>query len=216
MAVGFSLGGNILLKFLGEQADGGRTPITAAVAISVPYDLSAGAAALEGGVMAHFYTRYFVNSLMEKVRAKKAMLEDLLDLSALDDRATIRTFDDQVTAPLHGFASAEDYYRRCSSKEFVSKIRTPTLLLHSLNDPFLPSSAIPRTNIANNPHLTLVVPDTGGHVGFVEGAVPWRASFWAEREAAGFLRYRYEIPAAAQGDTTNSRLRHLDHNIESG
>jgi predicted alpha/beta-fold hydrolase len=196
MAVGFSLGGNVLLKLLGEQADGSIAPISAAVAISVPYDLSAGATALEQGLMARFYTRYFVNSLMKKVRAKKALLEDRLDLSTLSRGDTIRTFDDAVTAPLHGFVGAEDYYRQCSSKHFVSRIRTPTLLLHSLNDPFLPSSAIPRASINNNPHLTLIVTGSGGHVGFVEGAVPWNASFWAEREAAGFLRHRYRLHAA--------------------
>ena len=196
MAVGFSLGGNILLKLLGEQADEGSVPISAAVAISVPYDLAAGAMALEKGVMARFYTRYFVNSLMGKVRAKRALLENLLDLSTVNERATIRAFDDAVTAPLHGFIDAEDYYRRCSSKDFVSRIRTPTLLLHSHNDPFLPPSAIPRVSIADNPNLRLVVTDTGGHVGFVEGTSPWDPSFWAEREAAGFLRRQSGLPPA--------------------
>ena len=199
MAVGFSLGGNVLLKLLGELADRGSLPISAAVAISVPYDLSAGATALAQGVMARFYTRYFVRSLMSKVRAKKALLENLLDLSAVSDRATIREFDDVVTAPLHGFAGAEDYYELCSSRRFVARIRTPTLLLHSLNDPFLPSSAIPREIIADNPRLTLIVTDRGGHVGFVEGAVPWSPSFWAEREAAGFLRHQYRVQAIAWG-----------------
>ena len=193
MAVGFSLGGNILLKFLGEQADRGSFPISAAVAISVPYDLSAGATALEHGVMAHVYTRSFVKSLMGKVRAKQALLENLLDLSTVSERATMRAFDDAVTAPLHGFAGADDYYRQCSSNQFVARIRTPTLLLHSLNDPFLPSSAVPRATIADNPDLTLVMTNTGGHVGFVEGALPWGASFWAEREAAAFLRHRYGL-----------------------
>jgi len=190
-AVGFSLGGNILLKFLGEQSDQGSHPIHAAVAISVPYDLSAGATALEQGLMARFYTRYFVKSLMRKVHAKGTLLDNLLDLKALSEKMTIRAFDDVVTGPLHGFAGAEDYYRQCSSKEFVSSIQTPTLLLHSLNDPFLPSSAIPRERIANNHDLTLIISRSGGHVGFVEGAVPWKASFWAEREAAGFLRHQY-------------------------
>ena len=187
-AVGFSLGGNVLLKFLGEEADRGGRSISAAVAISVPYDLSAGATALEQGFMARFYTRYFVRSLMGKARTKKHLLEGLVDLNAVDERSTLRAFDDAVTAPLHGFTDAEDYYERCSSQDFVARIRTPTLLLHSLNDPFLPPSAIPRTSISENTHLTLFVTETGGHVGFVEGAVPWRASFWAEREAARFLR----------------------------
>ncbi len=201
MAVGFSLGGNILLKLLGEQADAGHDPISAAVAISVPYDLSAGAMALEQGLMARFYTRYFVNSLMSKVRAKRDLLENVIDVSRVNERATIRAFDDAVTAPLHGFVGAEDYYRQCSSKEFVSKIRTPTLLLHSLNDPFLPSAAIPWNSIADNPYLTLIVTDSGGHVGFVEGVLPWRPSFWAEREAAGFLSHRHEPRSDAPIET---------------
>jgi len=193
MAVGFSLGGNVLLKLLGEQVEGGGVPICAAVTISVPYDLAAGARALERGVMARFYTRYFVRSLMSKVRAKREMLEGLVDLDQVHDGVTIRAFDELVTAPLHGFAGAEDYYRRCSAKKFISRIRTPTLLLHSLNDPFLPPSAIPRTSIADNPYLTLVVTGSGGHVGFVEGAAPWVPSFWAEREAAAFLRHQFGL-----------------------
>jgi len=196
MAVGFSLGGNVLLKLLGEQADRGESYIAAAAAISVPYDLSAGADALEKGWMARFYTRYFVTSLMNKVRAKEALLSGLLDLSRVSDDSTIRAFDDVVTAPLHGFADAEDYYRQCSSKEFVARITTPTLLLHALNDPFLPPSAIPQVSVADNPNLTLTVTRRGGHVGFVEGAAPWNAMFWAEREAAGFLSHQLGLSAS--------------------
>jgi predicted alpha/beta-fold hydrolase len=193
MAVGFSLGANILLKLLGEQADRGEAPISAAAAISVPYDLSAGADALEQGWMARFYTKYFVTSLMNKVRAKEGLLKGLLDLTKVSDDSTIRTFDDVVTAPLHGFVDAEDYYRQCSSKEFVARITTPTLLLHALNDPFLPSSAIPLARIAGNPNLTLVLTERGGHVGFVEGAAPWKAMFWAERAAASFLSHHSQL-----------------------
>ena len=196
MAVGFSLGGNVLLKLLGEQGDRGDPPLAAASAISVPYDLSAGAAALEQGSMARVYTKYFVTSLMNKVRAKQTLLADLLDLSAVSDDSTIRAFDDAVTAPLHGFVDANDYYRKCSSKDFVSRISTPTLLIHSLNDPFLPSSAIPRAAIQENPALTLEVTDRGGHVGFVEGAVPWNATFWAERETASFLSHHSRLAAS--------------------
>lgn len=189
MAIGFSLGGNILLKFLGERSVAGETPVSAAVAVSVPYDLSAGADTLEIGLMARLYTWYFVRSLRAKVRAKQDSLGDTIDLDAAQSSSTIREFDNAVTAPLHGFTDAEDYYHKSSSKKFLSTIRVPTLLVHSLDDPFLPSSAIPIQEVETNPYLTLVVTERGGHMGFIQNASSPVSSFWLEEQTSAFLAH---------------------------
>jgi hypothetical protein len=183
-AIGFSLGGNALLKYLGEEA--AAAPFRAAVAVSVPYDLSAGADALEGTRMGRFYTRLFLKSLIAKADAKAALISDRCDLDRVRAARTFREFDDAATAPIHGFQGAADYYARSSSQRFLRRIRVPTLLLHAADDPFLPASAFPARECASNPQLTVVMTGRGGHVGFVEGT-PWAPRFWAEEQAARFL-----------------------------
>lgn len=185
-AIGFSLGGNVLLKFLGECARNGAAPIAAAVAVSVPFNLLAGADALERG-LSRIYNRHFVHSLQAKFRTRAADFAGLCDTARAARERSVRGFDDAVTAPLHGFAGAEDYYRQASSQRFLAEIRTPTLLLHSKDDPFLDAAAIPRAEVYHNPSLLGHFTDRGGHVGFVGGNVPWRPHFWAETEAARFL-----------------------------
>jgi predicted alpha/beta-fold hydrolase len=183
-AVGFSLGGNALLKYLGETGE--RALIDAAVAVSVPYDLGAGARLLENTRMGRFYTGLFIKSLVLKAEAKAALLTDRCDLERVRNARTFYEFDDAATAPLHGFTSADDYYSRSSSAQFVDRIRRPTLMLHSADDPFVPVSAVPLKAQESNRCLTFVLTRKGGHVGFVGGS-PWRPDFWAERQAARFL-----------------------------
>ena len=185
-AVGFSLGGNVLLKMLGERGDGGAGLLDAAVAISVPYDLAAGCDLLEQSLMGRLYTEYFMHSLRAKVAAKREILDGVLDLDAAARARTIRDFDEHVTGPLHGFAGADVYYTACSSSRFLHGIRVPTLLLHSRDDPFLPESRIPLSATEASPFLTLALSAGGGHVGFLEGS-PWHPRFWADEEAARFL-----------------------------
>lgn len=185
--LGFSLGGNVLLRFLGERAEEGRRLLDAAAAISVPFDLVRGIGRLEEGAMGRVYTHYFLRSLLRKSRAKEALLGPVLDLARLSASRTLREFDDVATAPLHGFDDAADYYRRASSAPVLDRIRVPTLLLHALDDPFLPSEAVPRSAVETNPFLLGVFPPTGGHVGFVERSPPWAPRFWAEREASRYL-----------------------------
>ena len=185
-AVGFSLGGNVLLKFLGEQGRLGRSPLDAAVAVSVPFDLSAGARRLEGGIFAALYTRYFMRGLRSKAAAKEAQLAAHCDMAAVRRARTLRQFDEAATAPLHGFRDAEDYYARSSCAGFIGSVRVPTLLIHSLDDPFLPAASVPRAAVAGNPWLTPVFTAAGGHVGFVTGS-PASPRFWAEEEAARYL-----------------------------
>lgn len=185
-AIGFSLGGNALLKFLGEEADAGRQPVSAAVAVSVPYDLGAGGEALENTAAGRMYTRVFVKPLVEKMEAKRHLLPADCDIERARRARSFREFDDAVTAPLHGFADARDYYAKSSSAQFIARIRVPTLLLHSEDDPFLPPSSIPRDAIAQNPMITASIQKTGGHVGFICGT-PRAPIYWAESNAARFL-----------------------------
>lgn len=191
--VGFSLGGNVLLKYLGERGEGsapcdapGPLP-EAAVALSVPYDLAAGADLLGRTLMGRLYNRYFLGSLLRKVREKEHLLGGLVDLPALYRTRTLRAFDDLLTAPVHGFRDADHYYAESSARLYLAAIRTPTLLLHATDDPFLPSECIPHKAMSDNPFLHPVVTERGGHVGFVQGGVR-RPAFWAERGVAGFLR----------------------------
>ncbi|GBD32750.1 hypothetical protein HRbin33_01724 [bacterium HR33] len=181
-AVGFSLGANVLLKYLGETD---RPLIRAAAAISVPFDLSAGARRLEEG-FSRFYRWYLVRRLKRKILAKASLLGNRIDLASVRRARTFPEFDDAATAPLHGFASAEDYYRRSSCARYLAGIRTPTLIIHSGDDPFLPDSAIPRERLRKLRCVEAVITERGGHVGFVSGQ-PWKPVFWAERKAAKFL-----------------------------
>lgn len=184
--IGFSLGGNALLKFLGEEGEAAQPKVACAVAVSVPYDLRAGADQLDATRMGRFYTGVFLKSLLQKADAKAALLVDRCDVERLRAARSFRDFDDAVTAPLHGFDGAEDYYRRSSSHQFLPAIRVPTLLLHAADDPFLPGRHFPRQPVASNPYLTALVTARGGHVGFI-GGTPWRPRFWAEETAAAWI-----------------------------
>jgi predicted alpha/beta-fold hydrolase len=194
-AIGYSLGGNVLLKYLGERGAGARERVRAAAAISVPYDLATGARCLERG-LGRLYAAFFLRSLRSKLRAKWALLEGRCDRNRAVKARTMREFDEAATAPLHGFRDAEDYYRRSSSAPFLPAIRVPTLLLHAVDDPFLPGRFVPREAIRDNPRLQAHFSERGGHVGFVAGARPWAARLWAEWEAARFVAARLrEVPA---------------------
>jgi uncharacterized protein len=184
--LGFSLGGNVLLKLMGERRDGGLGLVDAAVAMSVPYDLAAGCALIESTPMGRAYAAFFLRSLKAKVELKRERLASVLDLEAATLARTIWEFDERVTAPLHGFASAAAYYEECSSTRYLHAIETPTLLLHAVDDPFLPPESIPRREAERNPALHLELQNRGGHVGFLEGS-PWRPTFWGDEEAARFL-----------------------------
>lgn len=194
-AMGFSLGGNVVLKAIGERDDGGRHFLDAAAVLSVPYDLAAGCALLQRTRMGRMYSGYFMRSLRGKVSWKRDLLAKTLDMEAVDQAQSIWAFDDALTAPLNGFDDASDYYAKCSSKGFLNAVRVPTLLLHAEDDPFLPSDAIPRAEAAENDAITLTLSPRGGHVGFVCGA-PWAPRFWGEMTAARFLADRLKSSEA--------------------
>jgi predicted alpha/beta-fold hydrolase len=189
LAAGASLGGNVLLKWLGENPD--QRMVAAAAALSTPYDLAAGSRHLEnfiGGV----YVRGFLATLRPKAfevarRFPEAAVR--LDLPRVARSRTFQDFDDAATGPLHGFAGAEDYYARSSSINFLDRIRTPALCLSAEDDPFLPVSVLARARAAAaaSPAVTFVTTRRGGHIGFVSGAAPWRPEYPAEEGAIRWL-----------------------------
>lgn len=185
---GVSLGGNVLLKFLGERGAELPKPVRGAATISVPYDLERGARHLMHG-FSRVYDRHFLKTLRQKARAKLARYPGLFDGAALDRAQSIVEFDDAVTAPVHGFADAHDYYSKSSSIHWIGRIARPTLLLSSFDDPFLPGDVLDavRSVADQNAHLTLEFTKRGGHVGFVAGAVPFRPSYYAEWRVCEFL-----------------------------
>jgi len=185
-AVAYSLGGNVLLKWLGES--GARSPLRAAVAVSVPFELGAAADSMRSG-LPRIYERYLVRRLRQAVHAKMANGSFALALSraAVDRLRSFREFDDTVTAPMHGFASAQDYYDRCSSRSFVCRIEVPTLILHAADDPLMHPEVIPSPE-ERSEAVSLEVSPKGGHVGFVSGAWPWSARYWLEERIPRFLQ----------------------------
>lgn len=184
--IGISLGGNVLLKWLGERGDG--APLKAAAAISVPFDLAAGARHLEGAV-GRLYVSSFAETLVPKAEDLARRFPEAaarLDLPRARAARTFRQLDDAATAPLHGFADADDYYSRSSSLGFLPKIAVPTLCLSACDDPFQPEEALERARRAASPAVRMVLTPRGGHVGFLEGA-PFRLTSWAEKSAVAWL-----------------------------
>lgn len=182
--VGFSLGGNLTLKFLGDAGEALDPRIRRAFAVSVPCDLASSAArlAVPGNWI---YMWRFLRALRTKLRAKAGRFPGRLDLRGIAAIRTFREFDERYTAPIHGFSGAEDYWRRCSCRPVLSRIRRPTLLLNARNDPFLGSACFPYAEAAASEWLALETPAHGGHVGFLMRGD--RSRTWAERRAVEFL-----------------------------
>ncbi len=182
-AVGFSLGGNLLLKYLGERGD--ASPLQAAVAVSVPYRLLECTRRLDSG-LSRIYRRHLVerlqNSYRRKFNGRPTPLS--VDVTRLN---SFFAFDDRITAPLNGFDGALDYYNRCSSRGFVSRIITPTLLLHALDDPFMSPDTPPGADELG-PGVTLELAHKGGHVGFVSGVIPGKAEYWLDERIPEYLQ----------------------------
>ena len=182
--VGYSLGANRLLKHLGEAA--GRAGIRRAVAVSPPFELGRAADRLDRG-LSRLYQWHLLRSLRAGYRVKLAQHPQALPLGAddLDALKTFRSFDDRVTAPLHGYAGVEDYYGRCNCRPFLKDIAVPTLIVHALDDPFLYADAIP-TPAELAPAVRLELAAHGGHVGFLQG-LSWPAQDWLARRIATSL-----------------------------
>lgn len=182
---GFSVGGNQVLKYLGEKGASVPAAITAAAAVSVPCDL-AGCSQVLSRPANRVYMKYFLRTLRAKVREKHARYPKLFDLRGLDSMKTFREFDGRYTAPLNGFASAEDYWEKASSLPYLGKIIVPTLLINARNDPFLDEACFPVEAAKNSGALTLAMPEEGGHVGFPGPS--GKAVGWLEEEVLSFLK----------------------------
>ncbi len=180
--IGISLGGNLLLKYLGEQGADALT--RTAVAISVPFQLKTASRHMEQGV-SRLYGRYLLDKLSRSSR-KKSRLRKLPLPASLDEIRSIYDFDDRITAPLNGFRDAEDYYRRCSCMDYLKQVLTPTLILHARDDPLMTPEVLPGPEQLG-PGITLELSAHGGHVGFIEGGLPGFPRYWLERRVCDYL-----------------------------
>jgi predicted alpha/beta-fold hydrolase len=186
-AIGVSLGGNVLLKWLGER--GAEAPVEAAAAVSTPYDLGASARHLDTFV-GRVYVGSFLATLRGKALAAARRFPEAaarIDIPRTLSARTFWEFDDAANAPLHGFTGADDYYARASCLGFLPKIQTRTLCLSAEDDPFLPIEALERAQAAAPPSVEFVTTPRGGHIGWVAGAAPWRPRYWAERAVVDSL-----------------------------
>ncbi len=184
-AVGVSLGGNVLAKWLGERAEDAAF-VTAAASIGSPLDLVAGGEAISRGFN-RLYTRMFLATLKPKVTEKLRRFPGLLDAQRLRAVRTMFDFDDFYTAPVHGYAGALDYWTRASGKPWLPGVQVPHLVLNALNDPFVPATSLPQPGQVSR-FVTLEQPAQGGHIGFPRGAPPGDLGFLPERVLDFFER----------------------------
>ena len=181
--IGFSLGGNLTLKYLGEATP--HPAVIGAAAISVPIDLAACARALDQRWSNRIYLRRFIKSLIAKVEAKALKFPDQLNVSRSRTIRTFQEFDDRYTAPIHGFRDASDYWKKSSARQYLNRITVPTLIINAWDDPFLTPECFPFAEAEQSPCLFFEAPGSGGHVGFVDlvqGVEPW-----SERRVVEFL-----------------------------
>jgi uncharacterized protein len=187
--IGFSLGGNLVLKFLGEDKFESARQIRAAATFSVPVDLYQSCLQISR-TENYMYTWYFMKSLRKKIE-EKYRLKGSLDISPLKQIKNLIEFDDAYTAPLHGYNNARHYYEMCSALQFMNEIKTPTLLVNALNDPFLSSSCYPEKQLSNHKFVELETPARGGHVGFTD--INQKQLFWSEVRALQFIKHQLGI-----------------------
>lgn len=183
--IGFSLGGNLTLKYLGERGGTIHPAISVAIAYSVPCDLASSAARLAHPVN-RIYMRRFMKTLRGKIRTKMELMPGMPDVSGLEGIETFQEFDDRFTAPLHGFRDATDYWYQSSSRRYLEGITVPALLVNARNDPFLTPECYPVAQARSLPYLFLEIPSSGGHVGFIAAGA--RRRYWMEHRAIAFLR----------------------------
>lgn len=188
LITGVSLGGNVLLKYLGERGASISPRIEAAAVISVPFDLARSSWHINRG-FSKVYQRHFIRSLKRKAVAKLARFPDLVPREQLSRIRTMYEFDETLTGPLHGFAGADDYYARSSSLGWLAQISIPTLLFSAIDDPFTPPGVLKDVQLVatKNPALEIDFQPHGGHVGFIAGSNPFRPFYYAERRVCDFL-----------------------------
>ena len=185
LAAGFSLGGSVLLKYLGEN--GVTTPLTAAAAICVPLSLHDSADALTNG-FSKIYQTHLLKRMKKALRRKFDRYTAAFDWQRSMNARTFSEFDDAVTAPLHGFSGKDEYYDRCSAVQFLADIRRPTLIINALDDPFMKPAAIPHEELLSD-DVRIEISGGGGHVGFIRGGLPWRPEYYLPSRIIGFLDF---------------------------
>jgi uncharacterized protein len=190
--VGVSLGGNVLLKFLGERGKDLPKTLRGAATISVPFDLARSSKRINRG-FSRLYQRFFLGSLRRKAGEKAKRFPDLAPVDRIASLRTLEDFDNLVTGPLHGFADAQDYYARSSSLAYLEAIRLKTLLISAVDDPMLPAEVLDevREIARKNPALEIEFVQKGGHAGFITGSVPWRPFYYAEYRVGEFLAEQF-------------------------
>lgn len=181
--IGYSMGGNVLLKWLGEQ--GSKATVQAAAAVSVPFTLSLAADRLDRG-LSRIYQRRLIGELRAKLDRKFTDEDSPIDLQRARASRNFWEFDDRVTAPLHGFEDVHDYYTHSSSRQYLRMINVPTLILHARDDPFMTPQVLPSADELS-PDIVIEISAGGGHVGFVHGMLPWRPRYWLEERIPVFL-----------------------------
>lgn len=182
--VGFSLGGNLVLKYIGENGSGLHPEIVASAAVSVPCDLESSADLLAENTN-RFYMRRFIRKLNAKMVYKVKFPEAPFRLEDFDKVKDFRQFDDLYTGPVHGFKDAVDYWTHCSSRQFLPSIRRPTLLISAQDDPFLSDACYPGKEAQESEFFTLDAPEYGGHVGFI--SFNHGGEYWHETRVADFI-----------------------------
>lgn len=187
--VGFSLGGNLTLKYIGDLGAAIDQRICGAVGVSVPCDLASSAKQLEHW-QNRVYMARFMRSLREKLREKAARFPGVLDLEDLDGMLTFAEFDDRYTGPIHGFEGANDYWTQSSCLRVLGEIKVPTLLINAQDDPFLTLKCFPREAVQANPYFNSETPKHGGHLGFVSFGN--KGFYWSEQRAVEFLKNAQE------------------------
>lgn len=187
-AIGFSLGGNMLAKYLGESGDNSK--LDSAVVISAPLKLSPCAERMSKR-FSRVYQKYLLDKLKEGLVKKLSYLKEKfpLQISAnqINRIKTLREFDDRITGPLHGFENAQDYYTQCSGLQFLTKVTTPTLIIHAADDPFMTHQVKPKPEELS-PAIRYEISTKGGHVGFLHGKHPMKPQFWLEQRAPEYVR----------------------------
>ena len=187
--VGFSLGGNLVLKYCGEKSSSLMNKIRAVIGFSVPTDLQAASVNISRPSN-YIYQRKFLVSLFDKLKQKHLQYPQHIDLALISKIKTVFDFDDFITGPLHGFEDAVDYYTRCSSEQFLTSITIPTLIINAKDDPFLPDECYPHELLEGNSLVRFMAPKFGGHVGFV---VQGEKYYWSEKMITTFLNEQSEI-----------------------
>lgn len=184
---GFSMSGNIVLKYAGEESQNIPREISGIVAVSPSVDLSASERAMARRSNL-IYHKNFMHYLRRRIRRKKRLFPKIYDTRGLRSVRTLRQFDDRFTAPHGGYASADDYYERASSLPLINRIRVPTLIIHAQDDPFIPYEPLKNAAVTENPFIITLAPERGGHVAFISNEANGEDRFWAENRIVEFCK----------------------------